>query len=329
MSSAVPETRRLKFISVVIPVYSERDVLSELHRRTKAALESIAVDYEIIFVDDGSRDDSYTVLSQLARTDSRTRVICFARNFGQQIAVTAGLDHASGDAVVVMDADLQDEPEQIPEFVRKWQEGYDVVYNVRGKRKGLALHKRAGTGIFYGLMKRYASIDIPQNAGLFRLMDRKVVDAVREMREANRFLPGMFAWAGYRQIGIPGDRPERAGGQAKSLRKLVALGLDGILSFSNFPLRLALWLGLFISSASFIYGLYVVIRKIAHPSAPQYGWSSTIVAILFFGGVQLVFLGIIGEYIGRLYDEVKRRPLYLIREKLNFPTGNAGNTAVS
>jgi dolichol-phosphate mannosyltransferase len=308
----------MRTLSIVIPVYSEADVLVELHRRLKAVLSPLKFGHEIIFVDDGSRDNSFTVLSELARTDPCTRVLRFSRNFGQQIAVTAGLDHARGDAVVAMDADLQDEPEMIPQFIDRWEEGYDVVYNVRGRRQGMAAHKRAGTGIFYELMKRYASIDMPQNVGLFRLMDRRVVDAVREMRETNRFLPGMFAWAGFRQIGIPGDRPDRAGGKAKSLRKLIALGLDGVLSFSNFPLRLALWLGLAISSFSFLYGLYVVVRKFAHPGAPLYGWTSTIVAILFFGGVQLVFLGIIGEYIGRLYDEVKRRPLYLVRERLNF-----------
>ena len=315
--SSVTKTRKL--ISVVIPVYSERDVLPETYRRTKAAIEKLDLDHELIFVDDGSRDESFAVLKSIAQTDARIRAIRFSRNFGQQIAVTAGLDHARGDAVVVMDADLQDEPEMIGEFVRKWQEGFEAVYNIRGKRVGMTPLKRAGTAAFYGLIRRFSSVEIPQNVGLFRLMDRKVVDAVRSMREANRFLPGLFAWTGFRQTGLVSDRPDRKGGVAKSLGKLVALGMDGILSFSNFPLRIALWLGIVVSSCSFLFGVYALVRRIVEPAQPLRGWTSTIVIVLFLGGVQLITMGIIGEYVGRLYDEVKRRPLYIVAERVNFP----------
>jgi dolichol-phosphate mannosyltransferase len=310
-----PRSQRL--ISVVIPVYSEYDVLAETHRRVKGVLDGLDSNYELIFVDDGSRDDSYSVLVELARSDPKTRVVKLSRNFGQQIAVTAGLDHASGDAVIVMDADLQDEPEMIREFLAKWQEGFDVVYNVRRRRVGMSFIKRVGTNVFYGLLRRLGSIQMPQNVGLFRLMDRKVVDAVRNMRETNRFLPGMFAWAGFRQIGVQRDRPDRVGGKSKSLGKLITLGIDGIVSFSNFPLRIALWLGIVVSSLSFLLGILLVVRKMIERVEPL-GWSSLIVTVLFLGGVQLIVLGIIGEYVGRLYDEVKRRPLYLIGEKLNF-----------
>jgi dolichol-phosphate mannosyltransferase len=307
-----------KLLSVVVPVYSEHDVLPETYRRTKAVLDKLALDYEIIFVDDGSRDDSFSVLKELAGADARTKVVRFSRNFGHQIAVTAGLDYARGDAVVVMDADLQDQPEMIAEFVRKWQEGYEVVYNIRGKRIGMTPIKRAGTGLFYGLIRRFSSIEIPQNVGLFRLMDRKVVEAVRSMREANRFLPGMFAWAGFRQTGVPSDRPDRAGGRPKSLGKLIGLGMDGVLSFSNFPLRIALWLGIVVSAVSFLFGIYALVRRIVDPLQPLRGWTSTIVIVLFLGGVQLITMGIIGEYVGRLYDEVKKRPLYVVAERLNL-----------
>ncbi|MEO0108591.1 MAG: glycosyltransferase family 2 protein [candidate division WOR-3 bacterium] len=309
-------TRRL--ISVVVPVYSERDVLPETYRRTRAVLSRLDLDYEFVFVDDGSRDDSYEILADLARQDPRVRVLRLSRNFGQQIAVTAGLDHAAGDVVVVMDADLQDDPELIRQFLEQRQAGYDVVYHIRGRRLGMSLPKRVGTSIFYGLLRRFSSIRIPRNVGLFRLMDRRVVAAIREMRETNRFLPGLFAWAGFRQIGLPSDRPDRAGGKAKSLGKLVALGLDGIISFSNAPLRIALWLGIVVSGFAFLYGAFVLLQKLIRPAAQLHGWTSTVLVVLFLGGVQLIVTGIIGEYVGRLYDEVKRRPLYLISDSLNL-----------
>ncbi|MEO0108384.1 MAG: glycosyltransferase family 2 protein [candidate division WOR-3 bacterium] len=311
-----------RVISVVIPVYNERDVLPETYRRTKAVLAGLDFDHEFLFVDDGSQDGSFEVLRELAQRDPKVNAIRFSRNFGHQIAVTAGLDYATGDAVVIMDADLQDEPELIADFVARWQQGSEVVYNIRGRRTGMTWYKRLGTRAFYTLLRRFSSMEIPQNVGLFRLMDRKVVEAVRAVRETNRFLPGIFAWAGFKQTGIERDRPGRAGGRAKPMSKLVALGLDGIISFSNIPLRLALWLGVAVSSVSFLYALYALIRKLVNPTSQLYGWTSTVVIVLFLGGVQLVVMGIIGEYVGRLYDEVKGRPLYVVAERV----GQRGRT---
>jgi dolichol-phosphate mannosyltransferase len=309
----------VKFLlSVVVPVFNEQEVLPETCRRLPAVLDQLGSEYELIFVDDGSRDDSFAVLLELAKCDPRIKVIRLSRNFGQQVAVSAGLDCAAGDAVIVMDADLQDEPEAIPEFVRQWQQGYDVVYNVRDRRLRQPFVRRLGTNLFYDLLRRFAGIEIPEQVGLFRLVDRRVVEAVRAMHETNRFLPGMFAWAGFKQIGLHRDRPDRAAGRPKPLTKLAALALDALISFSNFPLRVALWLGAIVSSASFLLGAYLVVRKIIEPARPLDGWRSLVVTSLFLGGVQLVALGIIGEYVGRLYDEAKRRPLYLVRERVNF-----------
>jgi len=303
--------------SIIIPIFNEQRTIPELHDRLVKAAVSFDSPYEVIFVDDGSHDESFAMLKSIHERDHRFKVVRLSRNFGHQVAISAGLDMASGDAVILMDGDLQDPPELFPELVAKWKEGFDVVYTVKRSRQEHRL-KRAAFTAFYRLLHALSAIKIPMDAGNFSLMDKKVVTVFREMPERNRYISGMRAWAGFRQTGVTFDRePRFAGKPQMSLRRLIELALDGIFSFSNVPLRLAVYLGLFVALASFAGGLYVIYAKLFTDKAIL-GWSSTILSVLFVGGMVLLTLGVIGEYISRIYEEVKNRPLYVIRDKIGL-----------
>jgi polyisoprenyl-phosphate glycosyltransferase len=306
-------------VSVVIPCFNEEGTLRETHRRVRQAFSRFG-DYrfEIVYVDDGSADGTPELLRELQADDAHVRVVYLARNFGHQFAVTAGLAHASGDAVAIMDADLQDPPEVIGEMLERWREGYEVVYGVRADREGETRFKLWTASLFYRLINRLSDTDIPLDTGDFRLLDRKVVDAIVRMPERDRFLRGMVSWAGYRQIGVPYRRAARFAGETKyPLAKMVRFALDGIISFSVKPLRLSTLLGFMSAGLALVAIIYALWMRLFSQSWVT-GWTALMIAILFLGGIQLISLGIIGEYIGRLYGEAKRRPLYLVRETLGF-----------
>jgi dolichol-phosphate mannosyltransferase len=301
-------------ISIVAPVYNEEEVLHELYRRVHAVMEGTGETWEMVLVDDGSRDRSAEVIAELHALDERVRGLSFSRNFGFQIAGTAGLDHALGDAVILTDADLQDPPEVYPAMLAKWREGYDVVYGVRTSREGETWFKLTTAKIFYRLIYSITSIDIPLDTGDFRLMDRRVVNAIGRMHERNRFLRGMVPWVGYRQTGVEYERESRYAGESKysSVRKMLPFAVDAITSFSYFPLRMATYSGFALAGISGLLILIVILLRLFGPHEPLLGQASTLIAVLFLGGIQLIFLGILGEYLGRIYDEVKARPLYLV-----------------
>ena len=306
------------YCSVVIPIYNEAEVLPVLYQRLTSTLERMGEPYEIIFVDDGSTDDSSELLRRLRTQDSRVKVVSFSRNFGHQIAITAGLDYSSGDPVIVMDGDLQDPPEVIPELMKSWRAGNQIVFAVRARRTGESLFKRATAAVFYRILRRLTTTDIPLDAGDFRLMGRVAVEALRPLRERNRFVRGLVGWIGFRHTSIRYTRDDRYAGVTKyPLGKMIRFGLNGIFSFSFLPLQLATYLGFSVSLISFVYLAYAVWLKLFTSQVVQ-GWASVIVAVLFMGGVQLVSLGIIGEYIGRIYEEVKQRPLYLVESVSGF-----------
>lgn len=308
-------------LSIVIPVYNEEAVIAESHRRMTRVARDLDVSYELLFINDGSQDRSYELLADLTQCDPHVRVLSFARNFGHQAAITAGMDHARGDAIVVIDADLQDPPELIGPMLEKWREGYDVVYAVREKRQGDTLFKRATASLFYRLLKRITSVEIPLDTGDFRLMSRRAIEAMKLFSERNRFVRGLVSWIGFKQTGISFVRSERYAGETKyPLRKMLRFAMDGIVTFSYFPLQMATYLGFIVSGASFLGILWVIYMRFFTQQTIT-GWASLMVIMLFLGGVQLLTLGIAGEYIGRIYDEVKRRPLYLLQEKLGFETG--------
>ncbi len=304
--------------SVVVPVYNEELVVNETYRRLKNVMESTGEPYEIIFVNDGSRDGTREIVTGLCRQDKNVKLIDLSRNFGHQLAITAGMDNASGQAVIVIDADLQDPPEVIIEMIKKWKEGYDVVYGKRIKRKGETFFKRFTAKLFYRLLKGIADVDVPQDVGDFRLIDRKVCDALKLLPERNRYVRGLISWLGFRQTGVEFVRDERFAGESKyPLKKMIKFAMDAITSFSYRPVKIATYVGTVISAASFIYLIVVVIQKLfTRTTVP--GWASIVAINLFFNGIILIMLGIIGEYIGRIYDESKRRPLYIIREKIGF-----------
>ena len=301
-------------ISIISPVYNEEPVLHKLYERISQVMDSADFAWELILIDDGSRDRSAEIIAELHEQDERVRGISFSRNFGFQIAVTAGLDHAKGDAIVLTDADLQDPPEVIPQMVAKWREGYDVVYGVRGDREGETWFKKWTAKTFYRLIDSIAGIDIPRDTGDFRLMDRRVVNALLGMKERNRFLRGMVPWVGYKQIGITYRREARFAGVSKfgSLRRMVPFAVDAITSFSHFPLQIATFLGFLIAVISVLAIVAVIIVRLSMGGDQLLGQATTLVVVLFLGGIQLISLGIIGEYLGRIYDEVKGRPMYLI-----------------
>ncbi|HET6446000.1 MAG TPA: glycosyltransferase family 2 protein [candidate division Zixibacteria bacterium] len=301
-------------VSIVIPVYNEEEVLEVLYSRLSTAMDQIEGSWELILVDDGSADDSSAIIQKLHEQDPRVKGISFSRNFGFQEAVTAGLTYARGRAVILSDADLQDPPEIIPEMVEKWREGSDVVYGVRSSREGETWFKKLTAVAFYRLIRQITSVEIPLDTGDFRLMDRRVVNAILRMPERNRFLRGMVPWVGYNQIGLTYEREARYAGQSKfkSVRQMVPFAVDAITSFSYFPLQIATIFGFIIAGISLIAIFAVVILRIFGPTGELSGQATTLVAVLFLGGVQLISLGIIGEYLGRIYDEVKDRPLFLI-----------------
>lgn len=302
-----------KTFSVVIPVFNESEIFSELCERVDKASREAGHDYEIIFVDDGSTDHTLDLIKSQANQNQKIKYLSFSRNFGHQVAVSAGIEQASKDAVIVMDGDLQDPPELIPEFLKKWEEGWEVVYAIRKKRQENAFLKFCYFS-FYRMLEHTADIAIPPDSGDFCLMDRRVVDVLKHMPEKNRYVRGIRAWAGFRQTGLPYDRPKRQGGSTKySFWKLTKLAIDGLTSFSTFPLRLCGYLGLGMAVISVFGLLYSVISKVFFEYTPR-GWTSTTIAVFFIGGVQLVMLSVVGSYVARIYTEVQNRPLYVVKD---------------
>ncbi len=315
-SPATGGTRVLGLISVVAPVYNEDALIDEFHARVCAALEGIP--FELVLVDDGSSDGTALCLDAIADEDPRVRVVTLSRNFGHQTALTAGLDHARGDAIVMMDADLQDPPELIARMLDHWRAGCDVVYAVREERAGESRFKLATARWFYTLFDRLAQVELHQNSGDFRLLDRRALDALLSMRERNRFLRGMTVWVGYTQAAVPYQRDARYAGETKyTLPRMLRFSVDAILSFSDRPLQLATLLGFLISTLAFIAIPVVVALRLLGSYLPGFG--AITIVVLLLGGIQLIAIGIIGEYVGRIYDEVKGRPLYLVRARRNLP----------
>jgi glycosyltransferase involved in cell wall biosynthesis len=298
-------------ISVVVPAYNEAAGLDNFHRRLVSALAGLE-SWEVVYVNDGSTDSTSAVMEAVHRTDDRVAVVSLSRNFGKETAITAGLDHAAGDAVVVIDADLQDPPELIPELVANWRAGFDMVYAKRRSRAGESWLKRGTARGFYRLMQRMGDLKLPEDTGDFRLMSRRVVDAVRQLREQHRFMKGLFAWVGYPTTYVLYDREARNNGVSKwSYWKLWNLALEGITSFTVMPLKLATYVGLGVALLSAIYAVQVIVKTLIIGN-PVAGYPSLMTVVLFLGGVQLMFLGVIGEYLGRVFNETKQRPLYLV-----------------
>ncbi len=304
--------------SIVVPIFNEEESLDELFRRLSDLMARLDGETEILLVDDGSTDRSYPMMVDISSQDTRFRVVQLSRNFGHQIAITAGLDYAAGNAVIVMDADLQDPPEVILEMIRRWREGYEVVYAVRNDRRGESRFKTMSASFFYRSVTRLTDVEAPAEVGDFRLVDRKALDAFRSMRENNRYVRGMFSWIGFNQTGVPYTREERYAGKTKyPFRKMLNFAVDAIVSFSNFPLRIALTLGFLLAGLAFVGGTLAVIAKLSGNFTVP-GWASLVVAVSFLGGIQLMILGVMGEYVARIYDEVKNRPLYFVRTVHGF-----------
>lgn len=306
-------------LSIVVPCYNEQSVLPELHSRLVVVLEGIeGIRFEIIYTDDGSQDQTPEILRQLHASDERVRVVSLSRNFGHQMAVSAGLEHATGEAVVIIDADLQDPPEVIPEMLARWRDGYQVVYGMRARRTGETTFKLWTAKLFYRLLNVLSETEIPLDVGDFRLLDRKVVDVLLAMPERDRFLRGMISWIGFKQIAVIYDRAPRSAGESKySMTKMLRFAVDSVISFSLAPLRLAIWIGFGAIAASFAGIIYALIVRLYTTDWVR-GWASIFTAVLFLGGIQLITLGIVGEYVGRIYAEVKLRPLYVVSNLLGF-----------
>lgn len=309
--------------SIVIPIFNEEAVLPILLRRVDALMNALDGPVETIFVDDGSTDCSSIVLEAKARDDHRCRYIGLTRNFGHQMAITAGMDAAKGDAVVVMDADLQDPPEVVLDMIAKWKEGYHIVSGRRLARDGESAFKRWTAGLFYRLLGRLSAIEIPSDVGDFRLIDRQALDAFRAMPEHDRFVRGMFAWLGFRAAEVAFRRPARAAGESKyPLRKMLRLAVNGVIGFSDAPLRLAIWVGMSVSGVALLYGLYVIGLSLSG-SYLVTGWSSTIVIVSLLCGINMLMTGIVGLYVGRIHAEVKGRPLYVVGRRIGFEREHA------
>jgi len=307
-------------LSIVVPAFNEEDNVEPMHQRLAAALEGAVDSFEVLFVDDGSTDGTWERITAAAAGDPRVRGVRFARNFGHQAAVTAGVDLARGCAVVIIDADLQDPPEVVPELVAAWRRGYEVVYAQREEREGETLFKRITAKLFYRTLRAITNVDIPVDAGDFRLMGPRALEAFRALPERNRFIRGLVAWVGFPQTGVRYQRLARHSGTTHyPLRKMLAFALDGITSFSLLPLRLSTGIGFTISAVSFLYIVVVIVLKILGINWP--GYTSIMASLLFLGGVQLIMIGILGEYLGRVFDEVKRRPLYLVGESTDGDIG--------
>ncbi|MES1165945.1 MAG: glycosyltransferase family 2 protein [Verrucomicrobiota bacterium] len=316
-------------LSLVLPIFNEAEIIPELDRRLRAFFadvgqgSGIGDSWEVVFVNDGSSDGSLELLKELAAAEPRYKVLSFARNFGHQMAITAGIDRAEGDAVVVMDADLQDPPEVVREMVQRWREGFDVVFAVRSKRHGESWFKRLTAAAFYRLLRRMlGGVSIPADAGDFRLMSRPVVLTMRALREQHRFVRGMVAWVGFRQVAVTYERPARFAGETKyPLRKMLRFAIDGITSFSTVPLRLATWAGVIMGGVALTGGLWAIYVKLFNRGVVP-GWTTIMILVAMGSSAQLLMTGILGEYVGRIYEEVKRRPLYVVREEINLsPAG--------
>ena len=307
-------TNQKPTITIVAPCFNEAATLPEFHRRVFEAMQGQEETWELVLVDDGSQDDTAKILGELAHKDPHVRPVIFARNFGHQLAVTAGLDYSRGLAVVIIDSDLQDPPEVIPQLIAQWRAGYEVVYARRTEREGESWFKLFTASLFYRLIYRITDVNIPLDTGDFRLLDRKVVDVINQMRERHRFLRGMSVWVGFRQTGVPYKRAARFAGETKyPLKKMVKFAGDAITGFSYLPLQLATYLG-FAAAGISILAIPVVVALRMAGSQAFFGQATTLIAVLFLGGVQLISLGILGEYIGRIYDEARGRPLYIVRE---------------
>ncbi|MFX3631644.1 MAG: glycosyltransferase family 2 protein [Candidatus Pristimantibacillus sp.] len=304
--------------SIIVPMFNEEEVIGHTYLKLKSVMDDYDESYEIIFVNDGSRDRTVEIVDSICHNDQNVRLVNFSRNFGHQIAITAGMDYAKGEAVIIIDADLQDPPEVILQMIEKWKEGYEVVYGKRLKRKGETLFKKTTAKMFYRTMRSMTNFDIPMDTGDFRLIDRKVCDVLRGLKEKNRFVRGLVSWVGFRQTMVEYVREERFAGVTKyPLKRMISFAIDGITSFSYKPLRIATYVGFAISATSFVYLLVILLQKI-FTSANLPGWTTIVAINLLFNGIILILLGLIGEYIGRIYDESKNRPLYIVRETQGF-----------
>ena len=314
MTMPLKERSKEPYVSLIVPVYNEEDVLDAFLERTSQVMADTNLEYEYIFVNDGSRDATLPMLVERSRQNPRIRVLNLSRNFGKEAALTAGIDHIRGNVLIPMDVDLQDPPELITDFVKKWREGYDIVYGVRTARDDDGYIKRKTASWFYGFFNWLSSTHIPDNAGDFRLVDERAIEVLRQLPERNRFMKGLFAWVGFPSIGVPYERPARAAGRTKwNLRKLWNFALDGLFSFSTVPLRVWSYVGVIVSLVAFIYASYIVIRVLAF-GIDVPGYASLLTVVLFLGGIQLLSLGIIGEYLGRLFIETKGRPIYIVQD---------------
>lgn len=308
--------------SIVVPAYNEEEVLNETYKRLTEVMESTNENYEIIFINDGSRDKTYEIAMNICESDKRIKLINFSRNFGHQIAVTAGMNYSSGQAIVIIDADLQDPPYVILEMIKKWKEGYDVIYGQRLRRAGETFFKKFTARCFYRFLNKMTSMEIPVDTGDFRLIDRKVCDVMNSVKEKNRYVRGLVTWVGFKQTAVEYDRESRFAGETKyPLKKMIKLATDAIYSFSYKPLRLAGLVGGTLSFCSFIYLIVVIVQRLC-TNTTQPGWASLFAIILFFNGVSLILHSITGEYVGRIYEETKNRPLYIVRDAVNFDEKN-------
>lgn len=316
----MPEVAQTVQFSIVVPAYNEQEVLPEFHRRLCGVLAALAGDSEIIYVNDGSRDNTLGVLQELRRHDSRVSIIDLSRNFGKELALTAGLDYASGLATVVIDADLQDPPELIPALVEQWHAGYEVVYAKRTERSGETWVKKLTAKLFYRVIRRVSEVEIPEDSGDFRLLSRRALDALKQLREQHRFMKGLFAWIGYSQKAVLYRRDARFAGTTKwNYWKLWTFALEGITSFTTAPLKIATYVGVLAALLAFMFAIFIVYKTLAYGD-PVRGYPSLMVIVLFLGGIQLVALGVIGEYLGRMFTETKHRPLYLVKDL--YPPGD-------
>ncbi|WP_013323155.1 glycosyltransferase family 2 protein [Gloeothece verrucosa] len=316
--------------SLIIPIYNEEEIISEMYRRVSAVMERLDDTVELVLINDGSRDNSLNLMRELHLCDPRVCYLSFARNFGHQIAVTAGLNFARGQVVVILDADLQDPPELIPKMIEKWQQGYQVVYAQRVKRKQESWFKRLSAYIFYRLLRRLADVDIPADTGDFCLMDRQVVDLLNAMPERNRYIRGLRAWVGFRQTAIAFEREPRFAGEVKyTFSKSLSLAINSLISFSKVPLRLSSYLGLLSAGVALLMAILVLYWRLYEPHSPVTGLATIMIAIFFLGSVQLICLGILGEYIGRIYEEIKGRPLYTLAEVGGFDKFNQYSVALN
>jgi polyisoprenyl-phosphate glycosyltransferase len=315
-----------KLLSIVAPVYNEQEVIDETFKRLSGVFKDYFMNIEYIFINDGSRDNTYFKLREIAKKNPEVRIINFARNFGHQIAITAGMDYANGDAVAIIDGDLQDPPEVILQMVEKWQEGYEVVFGKRLEREGETFFKKFTAKMFYRFLDSMTDVKLPVDVGDFRLIDRKVCNAMKCLPERSRYVRGLVSWVGFKQTSVEYRREKRFAGETKyPLKKMIKLAGDGIFSFSYKPLKLATFTGMLISAISFIYLIVVLIQKFVKNDVTS-GWASSMAVSLFFNGVMLIVLGIMGEYVGRIYEEVKARPLYIVGELVGFDEGNKDDT---